>query len=492
MPGEAEAHVDVVTYNRWAERRRPFDRMERKLVELWLARPDAEARPVYDALRYALSFARLTVVRNAAGVDVDLTGPLALHAMQLRERLEARFDKASGLWSATRDLPDLLRRTRAQRDAVLAHLPIDEASLEAEVSTRLLVVASGGGGGAGYVYPGVYEVLERNGLVPDAMIGTSIGALMSIFRARRKRFDPAPLVAAARRLSWAGVFQVLETGNRYGMPATLRLRLRSALGPLFLRPDGAPMRLSDCEIPLSIVVTGITVDALKHDLAWYEHLLDDDVRRSGIASGIQGGIKALSVLREFLSRPDALRCLPLGMTPETDAFDVLDAAGFSSSVPGVIHYDVLREDPRMHRILDHLYAEHGITRLGEGGLTSNVPARLAWEWAQSGRFGRRNAFVLALDCFAPMTRRLAWYPMMQAVRTANVEADRPFADLYLPMTRTLSPMNLVPSLRDALLALRWGREEMEPHVALVRAMMEPIPPLAPAPEASPAGQPGER
>jgi hypothetical protein len=476
--------VEAATLQRWADRRRPFDAMERKLAELWLDRPDLDARPVYDALRYVISFARLTVVRNPDGSDVDLTGPLALHAMQIRERLEERLDKAQGLWSASRDLPDLLRRTRAQRAAVFAHLPVEPAALEAEVGTRLLLVASGGGGGAGYVYPGVYEVLERNGIIPDGMLGTSIGSLMSMFRARRRRFDAAPLVAAARRLSWSGVFQVLETGNRYGMPATLRLRLRSALGPLFQRPDGAPMTMADCEIPLAIVATGITVDALKHDLEWYEHLLDDDVRRSGVAAGIQGGIKALSVLREFMARRDALRCLPIGIAPGTEGFDVLDAAGFSSSVPGIIHYDVLRDDPRMHRILDRIYAEHGITRLGEGGLTSNVPARLAWEWAQSGRFGRRNAFVLALDCFAPMTRRLAWYPMQQLVRTANVDADRQFADLYLPMPRTLSPMNLVPSLKDALLALRWGRETMEPHVALLRAMLEPIPPLPEAPTAA--------
>jgi predicted acylesterase/phospholipase RssA len=476
--------VDAATLTRWTDRRRPFDRMERKVVELWLARPDAEARPVYDALRYVISFARLTVVRNAAGADVDLTGPLALHAMQVRERLEERIDKAQGLWSASRDLPDLLRRTRAQRAAVLEHLPLDRASLEAEVGTRLLMIASGGGGGAGYVYPGVYEILERHGLVPDGMTGTSIGSLMSMFRARRRRFDPAPLVAAARRLSWTGVFQVLETGNRYGMPATLRLRLRSALGPLFLRPDGAPMTMADCEIPLAIVATGITVDALKHDLEWYEHLLDDDVRRSGVAAGLQGGIKALSVLREFMARRDALRCLPIGMVAGTEEFDVLDAAGFSSSVPGIIHYDVLRDDPRMHRILDRMYAEHGITRLGEGGLTSNVPARVAWEWAQSGRFGRRNTFVLALDCFAPMTRRLAWYPMQQLVHTANVTADRAYADLYLPMPRTLSPMNLVPSLKDALTALRWGREAMAPHLPLVQAMVEPIPALPDAPTAA--------
>jgi hypothetical protein len=83
-----------------------------------------------------------------------------------------------------------------------------------------------------------------------------------------------------------------------------------------------------------------------------------------------------------------------------------------------------------------------------------------------------------------MTRRLAWYPMQQLVHTANVTADRAYADLYLPMPRTLSPMNLVPSLKDALTALRWGREAMAPHLPLVQAMVEPIPALPDAPTAA--------
>lgn len=469
---------------RWAAHRRPFERMEARVVRLALKREEPDAGPVVDALRYALSFARLTVVRNRDGVDVDVSGPLALHAKWVLETLEPRIVRADGVWPVTRELPEVLRRTRLARKSLLEHLPIDRDSLEAEVTTRLLGVASGGGGGAGYVYPGAYELLERHGLTPDLMTGTSIGALMSMFRARLRRYDFAPLVAAARRLSWGGVFQVLETASRYGLPATLRLRLRTALGSLFVREDGLPMRFSDCEIPLVVVATGITVDAMKHDLDFYEHLLDDDVRRTGVGGGLQGTLKALRILREFLARPDALRCIGLGRDAGTDAFEVLDAAGFSSAVPGVIHYDVLREDPRMHRILDQLYAEYGITRLGEGGLTSNVPARIAWETIASGRIGgRRNAFVLALDCFAPNSRRLAWYPMQQAVRTANVDADRAFADLYLPFPRTLSPLNLVPSVRDAMTAIRWGREELAPHMPFVEAMCRPLPVLPDAPGA---------
>ena len=135
----------------------------------------------------------------------------------------------------------------------------------------------------------------------------------------------------------------------------------------------------------------------------------------------------------------------------------------------------------MHKILDHLYAEYGITRLGEGGLTANVPARIAWETLAAGSQGRRNAFVLSLDCFAPDPRRLAWYPMQVAVRTANVDADRAFSDLYLPFPRTLSPLNLVPSIRGAMTAIRWGREELRPHMPFVSAMCAPIPVLSDAP-----------
>lgn len=472
------AFVEGFDTERWAEVRRPFEILEGMVVSLGLERPTAESKLAVDALRYALSFAKLTVVRTSDGREVDVSGPLALHARWVRETLGPRIEAARGIWAAARELPEVIRRTRMARRSLLEHLPIDRESLESEVTERLLAVASGGGGGAGYVYPGAYELLERNGLCPDFMVGTSIGALMSMFRARIRRYDFAPLVNAARRLSWGGVFQVLETANRYGLPATLRLRLRTSLGSLFLRDNGQPMRFCDTEIPLSVVVTGITVDALKHDLDYYEHLLDDDVRRPSLAGRLDGTLKTLKILREFLSRQDALRCIALGRDPGTEEFDILDAAGFSSAVPGVIHYDLLRDDPHMHRLLDQLYARYGITRLGEGGLTSNVPAKIAWETVASGRFGRRNVFVLALDCFAPTSRRFAWYPLTQAVRTANVEADRRYADLYLPFPRTLSPMNLVPSIRDAMTAIRWGREEIEPHMPFIQEMCAKIPVLS--------------
>ena len=461
---------------RAAKRRRPFERMENRAVRLFLKTQDDDARQVLNTVRYALNFAKLTQITTSDGV-VDVQGPLDRHAAELEDLLKKRIKDASSIWELSRVLPEVVTRTRESRASVLEHLPVDRDSLEAEVTTRQMVIASGGGGGAGYVYPGSYEAVERLGIVPGLMLGTSIGSLMALFRARRKVWDFAPLVAAARDLSWTNTFSVLDVANRYGLPATLRLYLRRAIGKHFVRDDGDPMRLSDMEIPLMVMATGIRVDALKHDLDYYEHLMDETFSGRGIRKGVRGGLKAVQVMREFLATPEALQPVLLGWDEGTEDFDALDAAGFSAAIPGVIHYDVLREDANMHRTLDSLYAQVGVTRLGEGGMVHNLPSRAGWEAMASGRMGIRNCFVLGLDCFAPNPRRIAWLPFQQAVRSANVEADRRFTDCYVTYARTLSPMNLVPQTQDALTAVRWGREAMQPELDFVREMMAPVPVL---------------
>ena len=72
--------------------------------------------------------------------------------------------------------------------------------------------------------------------------------------------------------------------------------------------------------------------------------------------------------------------------------------------------------------------------------------------------------------------------MQQAVRAANVEANRPFMDSYITYDSVLSPMNLVPSVRDALQAIRWGRDAMSPEMPYIKSMMAPIPVLADKPD----------
>jgi predicted acylesterase/phospholipase RssA len=459
---------------RWARVRRPLEEAESAIVRRHLQKPDDDAARMVDGLRYALSLARLIAVRNDDGTDVEVSGLLELHARYVRDTVTPRLKGDEPLWDLFRIMPDLVERTRRARASLLEHTELSREALEAEVTTRKLALVLGGGGGAGYVYSGCFDALDRAGVVPDLVVGSSIGSLMGMFRARRRRFDLASMVATAKRLSWTRVFRVLETESRYGLPAALRLYLRAALQGQFEGPGGRELRISDLEIPLYTMASGITVDALKHDLHYYEHLLDPS-DSTGTRTGVRNAFKAIGVVREFLSRADALVPVAIGRDPGTEDFDVLDAAGFSAAVPGVIHYDVLRDDQRMRSLLDRMYATYGITRLGDGGLVNNVAAQVAWESIVAGHLGRRNGFVLALDCFWPNPRTPVWFALQQAVRSANVQANRAFADLYVPMPRTLSPMNLVPPIHDTLIALDWGRAAMAPHVDLIADLVRPLP-----------------
>ena len=459
---------------RHLELRKPLDELEQEVVRRDLARPGEVSDELVEALRYLLSFARLTEVRNVDGEDIDLSERLAPHRWRVLEALRPHLAPGAAdgtLWGAIRELPALVAATREQRRRVLESCTLDRESLEAEVTTRQLVVVSGGGGGAGYGYPGAFTLLHRSGLQPELLAGTSIGSLMSLFRARRRIFDGAPMFAAARRLSWQKVFRVLQADSRYGIPATLRLYLRAAIGSLLRDPQGEPLTFETMEIPLLIATTGITVEALKHDLDWYEHFMDDAAQPGVVqrASRVARMSRLVGIFRDFAENPAALREVIFGADPLTMEADCLDAAGFSSAVPGVIHYDIYRDDQRMKRLLDTLYGQYGITRLTEGGIVNNVPARPAYAEVMAGRITRRNPFVLAMDCFSPSPRTLAWLPLQQVARP-NVKANLPYAHMYFPLGRRLSPINLVPSVDQIFEAMRWTMDELEPQIPYLQAM----------------------
>jgi len=466
---------------RHLEIRKPLDELELEVVRRDLARPGEVGPEIVGALRYVLSFARLTEVRAADGQDVELAEVLAPHRWRVLEAMRPHLGEGSRdetLWGAIRELPALVAATREHRQRLLQMGTLDRDSLEAEVTTRQLVVVAGGGGGAGYGYAGAFTLLHRKGLQPELLAGTSIGSLMSLFRARRRIFDGAPMFAAGRRLSWQKVFRVFQADSRYGIPATLRLYLRSAIGSLLRDPAGEPLTFKTMEIPLLVVATGITVDALKHDLGWYEHFMDDAVEPGRVmrSSRLARMSRLFGIFREFMENPGAMREVVFGADPLTMEADCLDAAGFSSAVPGVIHYDIYRDDQHMKRLLDRLYGEYGITRLTEGGLVNNVPAQPAYAEVMRGRITRRNPFVLALDCFAPSPRSMAWLPIQQIVR-ANVKANLPYAHHYMALQRKLSPVNLVPSVDQIVGAMRWTMKELEPRIPFIQAVCGGIPVL---------------
>ena len=459
--------------------RKPFDDMEGAAVRLALQHPGELHDDALDAIRYVLSFAKMHVIRREDGTDVEVRAFLTPHARQVAAALGRPLLEEGSLWGAMRALPALVAATRAQRAALLEHLPVDRPSLEAEVSERPIVVACGGGGGAGYGYAGAWRLFHQRGLQPALISGTSIGALLSMFRARRKVYDALPLYEASKRLSFDTVFRVLQMESHYGLPATLRLYLRAAIGSLFQDPDGRALTFRELEIPLLITCTGIGVEALKHDLSFYEHFLDDAITpNTRIKPSRVGQITQVTqIFLELLSTPEALREVVFGADPATLDADILDAAGFSSSIPGLIHYDVLRDDQRMKRLLDALYTQYGITRLAEGGIVNNVPVRPAWEEVVvRGRVGRRNAFVVAMDCFAPRVRSMLFYAIQQIVRP-NVLRNLPYAHFSFTLERTLNPLNLVPTLPDLTRAMDWTVEELTPSMPWIERCVAPVRPV---------------
>jgi len=487
FPGSLER--TRVNVERQLDIRSPLDRLEASLVRLVLSDADDVAPGLVGALRYVLSFARLTTIRCPDGRDVDVSGFLAPHSWFVRSALTPHLEPGedgwihrasnASVWGAVRELPGLVAATRRMRGDLLRSFSLDRETLEREVCQRHFVVVAGGGGGAGYGYAGAFNLLNRNGLQPSLIAGTSMGSLIGLFRARRRTFDAAAMFEAGQRLSWNTLFRILQSESQYGIPATLRLYLHAALGGLFCREDGEPLRIRDLEIPMRIITTGFTMDALKHDLAYYEHFMDDAVQGGTFtAQGILPiATRLVQLVRELVSDAEAVREIVFGGDELTADADALDAAGFSSAIPGLIHYDVLREAPRMKSLLDQLYAVTGIARMAEGGIVDNVPARVAYETIMSGDFGHRNLFILALDCFAPQVRTLMYLPLQQAVRV-NVARNIPYAHLYFPMQRVLNALNLVPPLPTLEKAIQWTMEELDVHVPFIRAMCEPLPVLA--------------
>lgn len=452
------------------ELRRPLNTLEEKIVRIAMSNPSSVSEEALSWLRYIVSFARLTTVRNSAGEDIELRENLSRFRWLVLHELLPLVQRKNPVPALLASLPKLTAETQRERIKILEHTKLDAKALEEEVCQRQLVIVSGGGGGCGYGYAGVFQTLHRAGLQPKLLAGTSIGSLISVFRARADIFDQLPMYEAVRRLKWSKVFRILEVSNRYGVPATLRLYLRDALDSMFVTKDGRSVTFNDCEIPFLICATGLTVDAFKHDLSYYEHFMDDAVRqgqrfRPGTVRRI---IRMTSILYEFFSNPEAMREIIFGADDLTREADVLDAAGFSSAVPGLIHYDVLRDDPRMTHLLDKMYGEFGITRLTEGGLVNNIPVRPAFQEVMKGRITRRNPFILALDCFSPQMTSM-WYPIQQLV-LPNVKENIFYANHYFSLKRRLPALNVVPTISQATKSIEWTSKEFSSHLPFVTRM----------------------
>lgn len=460
-------------------------------MEVQLARAALQARGRLHeedetALRYALSLARAWHVRAPDGRDVAVAAVLRPFREKLIQLLWPLLDpqrkvlvEPHQLLPAAREAGRLASAARDELSRTLGHRLPDE-TLDREVRNRHLVLVCGGGGGTGYVHLAAFALLEAAGLQPALIAGSSMGAILGLFRAREKRFDLARIPEILADLSYRKIFRLTPQASVYGLPGPLRLHLRAAIGHWFRHPDGSPLRLSDLPIPLLVSVTGIRRGKLPRPLEEYERLFgainDVELGRWSFAALHQSVRRLTAAISELARVPRLASRLVFGAAEETRQADAIDAAGFSASVPGVIHYEILRDDPRMKALLDGLLSRHNLLRLCDGGVIDNVPVRSAWKHIQRTGLagsGSRNAVIFALDSFAPRLLTPLWLPL-QSVAAPGVLRNRPYAHVYKAFRRTLSPLAILPNQRALDRVVATAKEELLEELPVLQRLLAPI------------------
>jgi predicted acylesterase/phospholipase RssA len=462
----------------WKARVRPLEDAELTLVRAVVSQPSWLAEPDEQALRYALNLARLGLVRTPGGGDVDLAPLLAPFRDEVLSVAPPLLSAGGGVDQAAvaRLVPHLKQHARTWRARALAAFPgrLPGAALDAECCQKALVVVCGGGGGVAWSYLGAFDLLEQYGLTPRLLSGTSMGAALALFRARKLRWRADDVTAALKGLTFRSLFRFLQTESRYGLPAAMRLYLRAAVAEHLAGPEGEPLTLADLPIPLVVTCTGVRTGALPREPAFYEHLLDLHGRRPQPHVVRKMLTDIFQAVGEIMVQRDRFARVYLGADEGTERFDAIDAVGFSSALPGVIHYDVLREDPRMHRLLGELFQRRDLFRLVDGGLVDNLPARTVWGLAQAGTIGTRNALVLGLEGFGPKLTQPLWFGLEQ-LAAQNVARSRPFVHLLKSYQRVLSPMDVVPGERALARAIQAGKAELLPDMPLLARLCRPFP-----------------
>jgi predicted acylesterase/phospholipase RssA len=457
----------------------PLMRMETVMVNDLASGRCPLTKPETDTLLYALALAQLRVL-HARGRDVVIAEGVAEFRVRLVDALRPLILEHHGdidyveLRALVPALHDEIVRIE---DRILTKHAneFSREDLEGELTQKELVLVLGGGGGSGYVYMGAFVAFEEMGITPSYMVGSSMGSIMAVIRGLSRTFTVDFGLDLIRSLRWRDVFRFMSMESRYGLPATMRLHLYDAMGPHFQR-EGAALRLDQLAIPTEIIVAGIKKGGLPHDISYYEQMLD--------LSGKSGPMQILAfrrrigriydTLREFLNTPSILHEIVVGRDELTQSFDAIDAMGFSSAIPGVIHYDVAREDMRMHSMIQSVLNRWNLLRLIDGGVVANVPARSAWIGVQEGKIKRRNTFILALDSFAPSFNSNLLFAPIQHLVQQNVKRDRPYAHFVKAFPDVLSPLNLVPRYEKVIQATVKGKRAMERDMPFVKKMLEPI------------------
>ncbi|CAJ1503185.1 patatin-like phospholipase family protein [[Mycobacterium] holstebronense] len=467
-----------------------LQKMENRLIRHTLRRPDVLSAEQLRRLRYLLNFARLDDFEpGAAGpggargrgdvsVGAELAGWRAKVADALRGPLREERDPVMALVAA-RDTLGALTAEQDEQRRLLAERHGNDfslAELDAEVGHKKLVTVLGGGGGAGFVYIGGMEALLESGAVPDYLIGSSFGSILGSVVSRTLPVPIHEYIEWAKTVSFRAILGPERLRRRHGLTGVFSLNFDLFADAMFRRDDGAPMKMSDLAIPFDAVVAGVRRQPFAALPGRYRNQRLAGLQlRSFPYLSIGLGPQVATRMWQTAAFIDPRVVTPIvigGDNPDRDV-NVVDAASFSSAIPGVLHHEP--KDPAMEPLFDALLADNDVGALVDGGAASNVPLELAWKRVRDGRLGTRNACYLAFDCFHPQwdPKHLWLVPITQAIQLQMVR-NAPYADHLVRFSPTLSPVNLAPSAATIDRACHWGRKSVGHAIPVVSALLQPV------------------
>ena len=472
------------------DQRLRLQRMEVRLVDALLEHPDAISRIREHQIRYAIGLAALDVFQPGAArrggrtkhPDIRVRSPrltrlrkhiidgLGRALLQIEDTRE-RIDAASAIIDRSIDSIDKARSEILEKYA-------DDFSprhLDQELGIKTLVTVAGGGGGSAYGYVGAWDALQEVGLVPGYVIGSSMGAVLGLFRARDKAGDFEAYMRIAKSMKSDVLFQYVSLRTRFGLPGVARLFLRAGIGEAFTHDNGEDMRLPDLEIPYDAVVAGIRRGALEGSPELYasDHHLHEDKRPRTLQLRAQVAVQLVRMIG-FIN-PRVVEEIVIGRDELTRNFNAIDAAGFSAAIPGLLHYDMTRDDPHMESTLTQLMERDDVVALVDGGVANNVPVGPAWRQVQQGRIGTRNAYFLAFDCFHPQTGLgHIWLQPLTRLIGLQVALNERYAHQRVEFAPTLSPLNLLPEADALTEAVGWGRDQITKELPRLQKFFERV------------------
>ncbi|HEU0191337.1 MAG TPA: patatin-like phospholipase family protein [Mycobacterium sp.] len=467
-----------------------LQKMENRLIRHHLDNPEVLGADDLRRLRYLLNFARLADFEpGAAGPggyrgrgDVSVGDEIAPWRSRVVDALYGPLreerDPVTALTAAREVLATLADGQDEQRSLLADRHGGDFslAELDAEVGYKKLVMVLGGGGGSGFVYIGGMQRLLEAGQVPDYLVGASIGSILGAVVSRTLPIPIDEYVEWAKTVSYRAILAPEGRHRRHGLTGMFSLRFDEFAEAMFSRADGRQMRMSELAIPFDAVVAGVRKQFFAN--------LPSRFRQQRLAAlqlralpylpiGIGPQVAARMWQVAAFIDPRVTKPIIIGGDDPGRNLNVVDAASFSASIPGVLHHE--SGDPRMLPMLDALLDDNDVAALVDGGVASNVPVELAWKRVRDGRLGTRNACYLAFDCFHPQwdPRHLWLVPITQAVQLQMVR-NAPYADHLVRFQATLSPVNLAPSADAIDRACGWGQESVEAAIPLISALLQPI------------------